>query len=70
MRPITVYGVKNDEANSIHEVTIKFNKEGVLNALNDALDQRFNDDEFITIRFYPTKKRAEAEQTYAQQNKG
>ena len=72
MRPITVYGIRSDDKRSIHEVTIPFNKKGVLNALNDALDygNPYSPDEcneggeYITIEFYSTRKEAEAEQRF------
>jgi len=72
MRPITVYGIRSDDKHSIHEVTIPFNKEGVLNALNDALDygNPYSPDEcneggeYITIEFYPTRKKAEYVRDY------
>ena len=65
MRPITVYGVRNNENYSIHEVTMNFNKEGILKALNDALDYgnpNYYDDGTITLEYYPTKEQAEGEQ--------
>ena len=41
---------------------MNFNKEGILNALNDALadgNPNFYDDGTITLEYYPTRKKAE-----------
>ena len=64
MTPITVYGLRSDNENSIHEVTMNFNKKGILNALNDALhygnpyspDECNEGGEYITIEFYHSRK--------------